>query len=94
LKYPPNTTTTAPIDVPSDVTLDLAAGSSPGIPVCSSVMAALITQTAEPRALCALVASSIVSGSGATCGSRAAIAAAFDDMHEDAVGELLRGRTC
>jgi hypothetical protein len=38
-----------------------------------------------------------VSASGSTCGSRAAIAAAFDDlstMQCDAVGELLRGRTC
>ena len=75
---------------------DLAAGSAPNIP-CSSVMAAMITQTAETRALCAYVASSIVSGSASTCGSRAAIAAAFDDlstMQCDAVGELLRGRTC
>ena len=87
LKYP-NTTPALPPDV------ELAAGSPPDLPICSSVMAALITQTAEPRALCALVASSIVSGAGSTCGSRAAIAAAFDDMHEDAVGELLRGRTC
>jgi hypothetical protein len=85
---PPDTTTEAP---------DLAAGSAPNIPICSSVMAAMITQTAETRALCAHVASSIVSASCSTCGSRAAIAAAFDDlstMQCDAVGELLRGRTC
>ena len=90
LKSPPRTT--AEPEVP-----ELAAGSSPNIPMSSSVMVAMITQTAETRALCAHVASAIVSGSASTCGSRAAIAAAFDDlsaMQCDAVGELLRGRTC
>lgn len=76
---------------------ELAAGSSPALTTCNAVMAAMITQTAESRALCAIMASSIVSGAGSTCGSRAAIAAAFDDLaalQDDAVGELLRGRTC
>lgn len=76
---------------------ELAAGSSPALTTSNAVMAAMITQTAESRSLCAIVASSIVSGANSTCGSRAAIAAAFDDLaalHDDAVGELLRGRTC
>jgi hypothetical protein len=95
LKYPPSVTTTA-TTIPTEPP-ELAAGSASNIPMSSSVMVAMITQTAETRALCAHVASSIVSASGSTCGSRAAIAAAFDDlstMQCDAVGELLRGRTC
>jgi hypothetical protein len=81
----------------TDEPLELAEGSSPAMPSSTAVMAAMITQSGEARALCAHVASSIVSGAGSTCGSRAAIAAAFDDLSalpEDAVGELLRGRTC
>ena len=74
---------------------DLAAGSSPALTTSNAVMAAMLM--AESRALCAVMASSIVSGAGSTCGSRAAIAAAFEDLAalpDDAVGELLRGRTC
>jgi hypothetical protein len=73
---------------------ELAAGSSPSLPA-SSVMAALIAEQAEPRALCAFVASSIVSNASSTCGSRSAIAAAFADLascSEDAVVAMLRGR--
>lgn len=91
MKYP------RPVTAEPTETPELAAGSAPNIPMSSSVMAAMITQTAETRALCAHVASAIVSSSASTCGSRAAIAAAFDDlstMQCDAVGELLRGRTC
>ncbi len=83
LKSPPN----------KDEVPVAAERSAPITSSSSAVMAALLAQT-EPHALCALVASQIVSGSSSTCGSRAAIAAAFDDVHEDAVGELLRGRTC
>jgi hypothetical protein len=76
----------------------LAAGSTPAMPMTSSaVMAALITQGAEERSRCAIALSQIVSGSSSTCGSRGVIAAAFDDLadlHDDSVGELLRGRTC
>ena len=71
----------------------LAEGSSTAMPA-SSIMAALIAEQVEARALCAFVASSIVSNASSTCGSRSAIAAAFDDLGGDAVSELLRGRTC
>lgn len=76
---------------------ELASGSSPAMPA-SSIMSALIAEQQETRALCAFVASSIVSNASSTCGSRMAIAAAFEDLAslpgEDAVCELLRGRTC
>ena len=69
----------------------LADGSNPAMPA-SSIMSALIASSSssggESRAVCALAASSIVSKSS-TC-SRGALAAAFEDMDTDAVGDVLR----
>ncbi|HLL23777.1 MAG TPA: hypothetical protein VK427_16675 [Kofleriaceae bacterium] len=79
-----------------DLETPRAEGSSPSIS-STAVMSALITQTTETRALCAHVASYVVSRAGSTCSARAAIAAAFDDLsvlEADAVEELLRGRSC
>jgi hypothetical protein len=73
---------------------DLAAGSIPALPA-SSVMAAMIADQTEPRALCAIMASRIVAD-GTSC-SRGALAAAFDDLTLidcDAVHDVLRGKTC
>jgi hypothetical protein len=67
----------------------LAEGSSSAMPICSSVMAAMIAQYEDRVTVCALVQSAM--------SARGAIAGAVDDLtvlHEDAVGELLRGRTC
>lgn len=70
----------------------LAEGSSPELPVCSSVMAALATQHEDQRMVCALVASAM--------GARGVLAVALDDvsaLHGDVVAELLRspnGKAC
>jgi len=74
---------------PDDGTFPLAEGSASTIPTCSSVMAAMIAQYEDRQTVCALVQSAM-SASGVIVG-------AVDDLtvlHEDAVGELLRGRTC
>ena len=69
----------------------LAEASSPGIPMCPSVMAAMATQHEDQRMICALVASAM--------GARGVLVAALDDvsdLHGDVVAELLRspGKTC
>jgi len=70
----------------------LADGSSPNM-TSTAVMAALIAECSDSR-MCAVMSASIVSNAGSTCGSRGAIAAAFDDLDTDAVGDVLRGKTC
>ncbi len=70
----------------------LADGSAVDLPAQSSaVIAALIAHQSEP-AMCAHVASSLISGS---CdASRGALAAAIDDVETAAVVGVLRGRAC
>jgi hypothetical protein len=66
-----------------------AEGSSPALPVCPSVMAALATQHEDQRMVCALVA--------AAMGARGVLAVALDDvsaLNGDVVAELLRSSKC